>query len=226
MTSNTPETTRPATSAQAVRDATFSVRLRGLDEVEVNAFLNDTAEELHRYEQEQAELRNEIQRLRERPEPSAGGQGGAISDQAVALFSQAQQVADGLITEAVEHARDLMATARSQQRDIMAQAHSAAEAAVRRSGAAAADGTVGGYDKPVPEIEYVRTFTQVAQIQLRSVLDALDEQVEKLSDLPRLRDRPEVAPEPGLPAQLRVEQRMPVDQDAAPDTQIWPPPSA
>jgi hypothetical protein len=48
-----------------------------------------------------------------------------------------------------------------------------------------AAGPPTAYTTPVPEIEYVRTFARVAQIQLRSVLDALTEQVEKLGQVPQ-----------------------------------------
>jgi cell division initiation protein len=132
-------------------------------------------------------LRAENDRLRS--EQPAGGE---ISPQAVALFSQAQQVADQLVEEAVRHARDLMQSARNQQRDILQRAHEAAEAAVHSSGAVLPDGNVGGYTTPVAEVEYVRTFARVAQVQLRSVLDALTEQVDKLGEVPRLGpgDRP------------------------------------
>ena len=65
-------------------------------------------------------------------------------------------------------------------------AHEAAESAVRASAASQNDGTVGGYTHPVSEVEYVRTFAQVAQVQLRSVLDALTEQVDKLGEVPKL----------------------------------------
>ena len=39
---------------------------------------------------------------------------------------------------------------------------------------------------PVPEMEYVRTFAHVAQIQVRSVLDALTEQVRSFGEVPNL----------------------------------------
>ena len=41
------------------------------------------------------------------------------------------------------------------------------------------------YSTPIPEVEYVRTFTHVAQVQLRSVLDPLSEQVDQLGRVPR-----------------------------------------
>ncbi|MPZ95109.1 MAG: DivIVA domain-containing protein [Propionibacteriales bacterium] len=192
-------------TAHAIRQATFSVRRRGLDEHEVTAYLATVADQIQLAERENAAAHKELDRLREelanRRDSPRGPQGGEeISDQAVMLFSQAQQVADILIAEAVDHARDLMATARAQQRDIMKQAHQAAEAAVRRSGAATPVSPMKGYDTPVPEIEYVRTYARVARIQLRAVLDALNEQVDKLAEVPRLSESTPPAPTPLDPA--------------------------
>ncbi len=47
----------------------------------------------------------------------------------------------------------------------------------------------------MPEIEYVRTFAQVAQVQLRSVLEALSEQVDRLGEVSR-----DTSPDSGLAA--------------------------
>lgn len=174
----------PYRSPESIRDQQFTHRMRGLDEAEVYEYLDLLADQVRASERERSELRAEIQRREETPD---------INPQAVILFSQAQQVADQLVEEAVRHARDLMISARNQQREILQRAHEAAESAVRESAATRADGTVTGYTTPVPEIEYVRTFTRVAQIQLRSVLDALSEQVDKLEDMPKLA----AAPAPG-----------------------------
>jgi cell division initiation protein len=177
-------------SAADIRGQEFSHRMRGLDEYEVTEFLDLLADQVQSTESERAEHRAEIERLRaevdrlrnERPAPPTG----EISPQAVALFSQAQQVADQLVEEAVRHARDLMTSARNQQREILQRAHDAAGNAVRVSATVVPEGPVGGYDTPVQEIEYVRTFARVAQVQLRSVLEALTEQVDKLGEVPRL----------------------------------------
>ena len=177
-----------------IRGQEFSHRMRGLDEYEVNEFLDLLADQVQATEHERAEHRAEIERLRaeverlrnQRPDTPSG----EISPQAVALFSQAQQVADQLVEEAVRHARDLMTSARNQQREILQRAHEAADNAVRVSSAVLPDGAVGGYNTPVQEIEYVRTFARVAQVQLRSVLDALTEQVEKLGEVPKLGPSP------------------------------------
>lgn len=169
-------------SPRAVRDAEFSHRLRGLDENEVRVFLETVAEQIEAANDERAKLRAEIERLKRTATPTKPSKSGAppeINAHAVALFSQAQQVADRLVAEAVQHARDLMANARAQQREILERAHQAATNA-------AATPDDQNPAAAMPEIEYVRTFARVAQVQLRSVLDALTEEVDKLGQIPHL----------------------------------------
>jgi DivIVA domain-containing protein len=182
-------------SPSTIRTEAFSHRMRGLDEAEVREFLDLLADQVQAGDLERTEMRTENARLREEVEQLRAKQpvDGEINPQAVLLFSQAQQVADQLVEEAVIHARDLMTSARNQQREIMQETQQAAEPMGR--GSQQTDGPAfapsgaappGGYSKPVPEIEYVRTFAQVAQVQLRSVLDALAEQVDKLGEVPQL----------------------------------------
>jgi DivIVA domain-containing protein len=178
-------------SAEDIRRQEFPHRMRGLDEYEVREFLDLLADQVTATERERKEataenerLREEVERLRDEAQDSGGAD--EINPQAVILFSQAQQVADQLVEEAVRHARDLMSSARNQQREILQRANETADSTVRLSGAARPDGATGGYSTPVPEVEYARTFARVAQIQLRSVVDALAEQVEKLGEVPRL----------------------------------------
>lgn len=186
-----PEHLTPA----GIRSEVFSHRMRGLDEDEVRAYLEVVADQVAASDAQLAAQRSELEQLRQenrRLREEADRSSHEISPQAVALFSQAQQVADQLVEEAVVHARDLMMAARSQQRDIIQRAHEAAEEAVRRTGAPQVQAPPLGYSRPVPEVEYVRTFARVAQVQLRSVLDALAEQVDRLGEVPQL-DRTERA---------------------------------
>ncbi|MFD1827009.1 MULTISPECIES: DivIVA domain-containing protein [Mumia] len=170
--------------ASEIRRATFTVRRRGFDEDEVVDYLSQLATTVQRLEAENSRLRADLSTER-RAREDKGNE--PISAQAVLMFAEAQKVADSLIDEAVTHARDLMMSARSQQRDIVRDAHSAATEAVHKSEAVAMQhADSAGYDHPIPEIEYVRTFAKVAQIQLRSVLDALTEQVDALGEMPRL----------------------------------------
>jgi cell division initiation protein len=160
-------------SPQEIRNVHFSQRLRGYDESEVHAFCEAVANQMQRQHDEQSRLRAEIARLKDLVENED------VKERAVALFSQAQTVADQLIEEAVEHAKDLMLAARAQQREILGQAGEAAKsvtATPRASG--------GPVVEPGTELAFVQTYVQVAAVQLRSVLDALSEQVDKLSQFP------------------------------------------
>jgi cell division septum initiation protein DivIVA len=164
----------------------FTTRLRGVDPDEVKDVLNHVADDLDRLLHQVRNLRTENQRLGERVREQAGTNDmESVTDQAVQLFSQAQQVADSLIEEAVQRARELLSTARSQQRGIMDEAHQAAERA-----ASQVSETIGspgaGHSASMQEIEYVRTFAKVAQLQFRAVLEALNDQVDKLGEMPQI----------------------------------------
>lgn len=176
-------------SPASIRNEVFTHRMRGLDEEEVREYLGVLADQVQSADAQREAQRSEIERLRaenDRLREESERASTEISPQAVALFSQAQQVADELVEEAVVHARDLMMSARTQQRDILQRAHEAEQQTVRRTGAAQVQAPSIGYTTPVPEVEYVRTFARVAQVQLRSVLDALAEQVDRLGEVPRL----------------------------------------
>jgi DivIVA domain-containing protein len=169
----TPRPPVPRLSPRAVRIADFTHRRRGLDVDEVHDFLNAVADQMEAADAERARLRAENDSLRQRLDASADPEA-AINPRAIALFSQAQQVADNLVAEAVDHARTLMKETRRQQRELLEKA--------RAAGVAPAAPTSNVAQHPaVPEVEYVRTFAQVAQVQLRSVLEALTEQVDRLN---------------------------------------------
>jgi DivIVA domain-containing protein len=178
-------------SPSTIRTEAFSHRMRGLDESEVREFLDLLADQVQAGDLERTEMRTENERLREEVEQLRAQQpiDGDINPQAVLLFSQAQQVADQLVEEAVIHARDLMTSARNQQREIMHETQSAAEAGRGPHGhglgyGGPATATPGQYPGSAPDVEYVRTFARVAQVQLRSVVDALSEQVDRLGEVP------------------------------------------
>jgi cell division initiation protein len=184
-------------SADEVRSARFSNRRRGFDVDEVLLFLNKVANDVQASDGERAALRAdlhtaraEVQRLREeRAEPTP--ERVEISVHAVGLLSQAQQTADSCVAEAEQYARELIEAARNQYRDILDRAQQAAAESVRHIDVASTESGVG-----VPEIEYVRTYARVAQVQLRSVLDALTHEVDKLGQISQLDDpRPDPSSE-------------------------------
>lgn len=186
-------------SPGAIRDQQFAHRVRGLDEEEVYEYLDLLADQVQATELERAETRAELQRLRAenerlrmdnerlradnerlRAQPAEPMEVHRPANQdAVTLFSQAQQVADQVVEEAVRHARDLLAAARAEQRQILQQARQTAETAVPRAPAWGQAAT--GYATVVPDADYIRS-AQVAKVQLRVLVQALAEQVERLGD--------------------------------------------
>jgi DivIVA domain-containing protein len=184
---------------------------RGYNEDEVRLFLGRMAEELSAGDREKASLRAEIRRLRNyyrehQVDPDGvlaggggggGAGGGAPKDEgpsiaAITLMSQAQQAADAQVAQAEEYARRLVHEAREQYEDILREAADQAAVAAERAGAAylaSDDARTAGEAGPEREalerrIAWLRTFAEVTQVQLRSVLEALTREVDKLGDLP------------------------------------------
>jgi cell division initiation protein len=175
-----------------VRRKQFTVRFRGLDPNEVHGFLNALADDLGRlYEQlttltqDNTRLRSELQQAQVNPQD-------AVSDQAVLLLDQAQQLADALIEEGMQSARDMMVAARSHQRVIV-------DPSLDMDHAAAVPGAMGGSHAAGPEVssevEEARMFAKVAQVQFRAVLDALNEQVNRLGQVQGGEERGEFSDE-------------------------------
>ncbi len=176
-------------SPQDVRRKHFSVRLRGVDYGEVRFFLAGLADELEGLQaqlatltQENKALGAEVAEARADLQEAQADPKELATDQAVSVLNQAQQLADSLIDEAMQSARDLLLTARSQQRDVMEQAKVAATGAVNRATAIAE--RAGSEDASVRDVEYIRMFAKVAQVQFQAVLDALNEQVSRLGEVP------------------------------------------
>src|SRR5215472_10265867 len=178
-------------SADAVRVARFSTKRHGWDEKEVRAFLDAVANDIQAADAERAslraelhEIRAEVDRIRGRVTADESQSHVEISVHAVGLLSQAQQTADSCVAEAEQYARDLITAARSQYQEILQKAQQAAQS-MRELSAVTVAGSPDEAAVSLPEIEYVRTFARVAQVQLRSVLDALTHEVDKLGQLPR-----------------------------------------
>jgi DivIVA domain-containing protein len=174
---------KPRRSPEEIRNHVFGPRLRGVDPDEVSEFLSDLADQVADSDEDRASLREELERLRSRTPDT--DQRAEITAYAVGLLSQAQQIADNLVAEAEQYARDLIAASRTQHREVLQRAQESVETVVRHIPSGAADGGANG-QVSTAELEYVRTFTQVAHVQLRSVLDALAEQVERLGHLPEV----------------------------------------
>jgi DivIVA domain-containing protein len=180
---------RAPTSPQEIRRKQFNPRFRGLDAGEVRSFLNALAGDLDVIQAQVTTLTQENRLLHDELEEARSQPQEEVTDHAVTLLNQAQQLADALIDEAMESARDLLFTARSQQRDIVEQANEAAQGAVARATATAervVNSDVNSEEASSEDIEYVRMFAKVAQVQFRAVLDALNEQVNRLDQLPEI----------------------------------------
>ena len=160
----------------------FTMKIRGgaYDRLEVDRFMGGLSGAIAEVraaatiaEQELAALRAENVELR----ASGTGAEDEITAGAVGLLTQAQLIADKAVADAERYARDLVLTARNQYREILERAESSAGQATAT--------LATHHGRAVPEIEYVRTYAQVAQIQLRSVLEALTDQVDRLGSLPQ-----------------------------------------
>ena len=176
-------------SPAKIRGEVFTHRMRGLDPDEVHEYLDLIADQVQALEHERGELFDEVDRLRAEVARSGGRvqpPDGREPAQAASLLDEAQRVADQLVEEAVAHTRELLATAHQRQREILAAAHDAAEATAREAARTSARNMTSYVSASAPEVEYARRFTQVAQVQLRSVLEALCEQVEQLGQVSRL----------------------------------------
>ena len=199
---NSPRSWRP----EDVRRKDFTVRFRGLDPNEVRGFLNALADDLARLHEQimiltddNTRLRGDLQRAQGELQHAQGALQQAqidpqeqVTDQAVLLLNQAQQLADALIDEGMQSARDLLLAARHQQRDIIEPGAEAEHGAVLAA-MSTADHVVPHNGSASPDVEDVRVFAKVAQVQFRAVLDALDEQVNRLGQFSETGERPKRA---------------------------------
>jgi cell division initiation protein len=180
--------------------------MRGLDEEEVREYLDLLADQVQAADNERAEIRAENDRLRievsriksELADHDANGD--QANEQAVALFSQAQLVAEEMVEEVTRTTRERMMQARAQEREILQEALESADATRRQAEAELAhtmqqvqrqpSWDPGRPDKQAApgsaaaELEHVRSFARIAQTQMQSIMDALAKQVEMLGNEP------------------------------------------
>jgi cell division initiation protein len=164
---------------------------RGYHEDEVRRFLGRIAEDIVASNTENGYLRAEIERLRNWYRQA----GVEIDDettrrppngQAIAMMSQAQQAADQQIAQAEDYARRMLADAHRQYEEILREAQRRALSATEQS--TAERPTWQGRDEDRIHLErrigWLRAFAKVTQVQLRSTLEALTRELDKLDDLP------------------------------------------
>ena len=171
-----------------VNDVNFSTKHigGGYDRAEVDAFLHELSESVGAVRAAVDSGREELANLRAENARLSAAAGADLEQEiaagAVGLLSQAQLIADRAVADAEQYARDLVVAARDEYREVLERAERSAGHVV--AGLAMQEGP------SLPEIEYVRTYAKVAQIQLRSVLDALTEQVDRLGTLPQADQEP------------------------------------
>jgi DivIVA domain-containing protein len=189
-----------------VRRQDFTVRFRGLDANEVRGFLNALADELARLHEQVTTLTEDNGLLRREMQHAQGELQRAqvdpqeqVTDQAVLLLNQAQQLADALIDEGMQSARDLLLAARHQQRDIIEPGREADHGVVVEA-MSTAEHVLRSHAPASSDVDDVRMFAKVAQVQFRAVLDALDEQVNRLGQFSETAERPRPADEEWLPS--------------------------
>jgi cell division initiation protein len=178
---------------------------RGYLEGDVDRFRQLVADEIAAGDAEKAELRAEVDRLRNyfrdrRIDPLIGANGSSgtpraaaaaaapngISAQAVNMMSMAQQAADQHIAQAETYARQLVGDARRQYEEIILTAHRQAEEAAATA-TAAYEATTAVHDRTTEDAElesriaYLRTFADVTQVQVTSILQALGHELERLT---------------------------------------------
>jgi len=172
-----------------VSDVSFSTKHigGGYDRAEVDAFLHELSESVAAVRAAVDSGREELTNLRAENARLRAAAGADLEQEiaagAVGLLSQAQLIADKAVADAEQYARDLVVAARDEYREVL-------ERAERSAGHVVAGLAATPEGPTLPEIEYVRTYAKVAQIQLRSVLDALTEQVDRLGNLPQADQEP------------------------------------
>ncbi|GAA4204283.1 DivIVA domain-containing protein [Actinocatenispora rupis] len=186
---------RAPLSADKVRTTTFSrppFGRRGYHEDEVRMFLSRVADDITAADAEKAALRAEISRLvnyyREHgQDPNAESMRERISVDAVNLMSQAQQAADSQVAQAEEYSRRLVGQARQRYEELLRHAQEQARQAADEASRASAELDTGASPLERQALEqkiaYLRTFAEVTEVQLRSVLTALTREVDKLGDV-------------------------------------------
>jgi DivIVA domain-containing protein len=155
-------------SPAAIRGETFSRRMRGLDDDEVDEYLNLIADQVqamelereelreqnerleaenHRLRTDDARLRSEVQGTRDSLAEYEQG-GGRVNEQVVELFSQAQLVAEEMVEDARQDTRQRLGQARVQERQILEEAMQSAERTLRDAEAMVARMTPGAAGAP------------------------------------------------------------------------------
>jgi cell division septum initiation protein DivIVA len=109
-----------------------------------------------------------------------------VSLRAVELLAKAQRAADEAVAEAQSYARDLEESAREQYKQILQRAQTAAQQVASAEGEVYGTEQVAGGGEATSALDaqqlvYVRTYARVAHAQLKSVLAALNDELDQLA---------------------------------------------
>ncbi len=169
------EHTARRVSFPVLGEMTFAYRAGGgYDRQEIDELLDKLGSVLQAADNERTALKADVAQLKNALKDRGYAE---VAVDAVSLLSEAQLIADETIADAERYSKDLVMTARTQYRDVLKRAEDSAGQTITSPLHPAVH---------VPEVEYVRTYAKVAQIQLRAVLDALAEQVDLLGQLPNV----------------------------------------
>jgi hypothetical protein len=166
--------TSPVPTVEPLTTMDLTLQEQGLDPDQVRSAFAALCAELEPIYVQMAELIRENDQLRRQARRSHSvAPGEEDHDYAVALLTQAQELADSLIADATSQARDMVFAARAHQRDIVKQASVAAPTLARTGGTAELD---------ADGVAVVQSLAKLAQTQFLAVLDALTEQVNRLGE--------------------------------------------
>jgi DivIVA domain-containing protein len=194
-----------------VRDVRFShgtMLHPGYTDTEVDSFVDRVSAELDRLATENAQLRDQVQRLEQQVADTARPP--SPSDQAVGILATAQLTADRYVADAEEFSRQMTSEARLQYEEQLSQAREKAGAIIQAAQETGIRITSGGGGGPVEvaaqpstedleeQVAYLRAFGQACRTQLRSYLEAL------LSDVESEWGRAHPAAMPEAPRGVRV----------------------
>lgn len=151
-----------------LKNLQFTRRRRGYDESEVDTTLAAVARQVDRQTAQIEQYQAEISRLQNNDE---------FKQRAIELLNQAQELADQLVEEAVQHTRELMLAGRTQVREL--DRHNTAISNGARRSTPVTDPVV----EVQPDAAYVQVHAQISATQLRAVVDALSEQIDRLTEI-------------------------------------------
>jgi DivIVA domain-containing protein len=179
-------------SPSAIRGARFSrtaIGRRGYDTEEVSRFLYRVAEQVAAGDAEKANLRAEVERLRDwiRNRIREGGDESAapaqpgLNAQMISLMSQAQQQADAYVAQAEAYSRRLTIEARQKADELIYEAQSLAHTGNGPYDSAEVAARLAEVQR---RADWLRAFCQATQLQLQAASDAFFQEVARATHFP------------------------------------------